>query len=205
MTRSKRKGQMFLIAAIIIASSLIILKLVSRSPVVMEETKILKVTYEASIFSNLINELNKTMDFSFYEGINITRNVFNFGNFSKRKMAEHSLDLKIVFVGSLANSSISFINVTVINLFGANINVTLTLNDSQSNTSMVANYGRWDTNFTITPGNDYILTVSYDSIANNVTIETKSNKDVYVGFFDVFLKSSEAVHRSKYQKSLTLK
>jgi len=201
----RSKGQMFLIGAVIIASSLVILKVVSRSSSVMEEIKTLKVRFEGDIFSNLLAEFNRTMDFSFYEPLNITKNVHDFGNFTKRKMVEHSLDLKFVFVGSLANRTIGYMNVSVVNLFGYNINATLTLNDSQTNTSTVVDYGRWDTNFTITPGSDYILTVTYDSTINNVTIETKSNKDVYVGFFDVSLESSDAIHRSEYQKSITLK
>ena len=199
------KGQMFLIGAVVIASALLILKVATRTPTSINELKNLKGGFEGDMFTNIVAEFNKTMDLSVYEGIGVTSNVYDFGNFTKDNMIEHSLDLKLVFVGLVANRTTGFMNISVVNLYGSSISATLTLNDSQSNTSSVADYGRWDTNFTFTAGKDYILTVTYDSTRNNMTIETKTNKDVYVGYFDISLESPSSIHRTKYQKSMIMK
>jgi hypothetical protein len=62
----------------------------------------------------------------------------------------------------------------------------------------------WNTNFTITQGNNYILVVDYDNNQENITIGTKVNKSVYVGFFDVTLTGSETTYKDKFQKNYTL-
>jgi hypothetical protein len=62
----------------------------------------------------------------------------------------------------------------------------------------------WDTDFTFTQGNDYTLMVTYDSIQENITIGTKVNQGIYVGFFDITLIGSETTYKDKFQKNYTL-
>jgi len=84
----------------------------------------------------------------------------------------------------------------------------LTLNSTliqTSNRDNMADYNRYDTSFSITQGTNYVLTVSYNrTYEENITIETESEKNKYVGFFDVTLIGSETTYKDKFQKSYTL-
>lgn len=198
---------MFLIGAFIIAASLVVLKISMRAPTIEEELKMLDVVMESDIANNLRQELENSAKFSIDVKENITTNVFDFANFTERRASEHSLEFKLFFVGSLANVSNNYLNVSVINMLNEPINVSLNLNDGSAiKTNEMIDSTRWDTNFTFTPGTNYNLTVSYNSIyTENVTIKTKNNKDIYVGFFDTTLQTSEAVYKNKVQDTYKLK
>jgi len=90
------------------------------------------------------------------------------------------------------NVHISYYNATTKDLMYAKI--AFEVKDSSS----------WVTNFSITQGNNYILTTSYDSNQENITVGTKINKSVYVGFFDITLTGSETTYKDKFQKNYTL-
>jgi endo-alpha-1,4-polygalactosaminidase (GH114 family) len=62
----------------------------------------------------------------------------------------------------------------------------------------------WDANFTFTQGNDYVLTIDYDDDQENISIGTKANQSVYVGFFDISITGSETTYKDKFQKNYTL-
>ncbi len=62
----------------------------------------------------------------------------------------------------------------------------------------------WSTNFSVTQGNNYILTAYYDGNEENISINTKINKSVYIGFFDTNLIGSETTYKDKFQKNYTL-
>jgi hypothetical protein len=195
------KGQMFLLAAIIIATSLFIIRISIRTPSIMEERKTLELTFEKNIFDNLQIEFKKAARYSSNEKLNITGNVFDFGNFTREKMFEHGLTSKFLFVGSLANKSNLIINASLVNLLKESINATLSLNDS-ANTNTVVDGQRWDTYFSFTPGSTYVLTISYNNTySENVTIKTKVDKDVFVGFFDLTIESSDTTYRNKFSET----
>lgn len=199
-----RKGQMFLIAAFIIAASIVSLKLLVKVPAIQEETKLLEINLEHDVSSNLIQEIENSARFSINQKTNITGNVFDFANFTERKAYERGLEFKFLFVGSLANHSNSILNVSMVNMLNNPINASLNLNGT-IRTSEIADNGKWDTYFSFTPGSSYVLTVSYNSTYNeSVTIKTKSNNDVYVGFFDISFETSTAVYRSKTQETYAL-
>lgn len=191
------KGQMFLIGAVILVSILFLIRISIRTPTIIEERKVLELTFEEKIFENVENELKKSARYSADDKANITTNVFDFGNFTKDKMNEHGLTFEFLFVGSLANKTTQTINISLVNLLGEPINASLNLNGTTNN-SIVSDSQRWDSFFLYTPGLTYVLTVSYNNTySENVTIKTKANKDVFVGFFDISLKSSDATHKSK--------
>lgn len=199
-----RKGQMFLIAAFIIAASIVGLKLLVKVPTIQEETKLLEITLEHDISNDLIQEIENSARFSINQKTNITRNVFDFANFTERKAYERGLEFKFLFVGSLANHSNSILNVSMINMLNEPINASLNLNGTVQTSEIVDN-GKWDTYFSFTPDSSYVLTVGYNSTySENVTIKTKNNKDVYVGFFDVRFETSTAVYRDKSQETYNL-
>jgi len=63
----------------------------------------------------------------------------------------------------------------------------------------------WDTNFTITQGQNYVLTISYnETYEENVTINTEPGKSKYIAFFDITIKDLETTHKDKFQKAYTL-
>ena len=114
------------------------------------------------------------------------------------------MNLKFIYVGSIANKTTSIVNVSLINMLDMTISVNFTFNDQSDAQSNIVDYTRWDTNFTITPGTNYNLTLTYDSTVENITIKTKGNKDVYTGFIYLLLESEDATHSGKYQKTFNL-
>jgi len=208
-----KKGQMFLIGAVVIVASLVIIKFNMASPAAKKERESLEVRFEHDIFENIANEFNSTLRFSNYEPENITTNVFDFANFTERKMMGHSMDFTFLYVGALCNRTTNKIDISLVNMLGSTIDANVSLDDGQSNaTSNIVNYERWDSNFTITPGTEYKLNLTYNSTAGDattrtiesITVKTKKNKDIYVGFFYVSLESEDATHTGKYQKKINI-
>jgi len=175
---------------------------------VIQKKRGLEGRFEKEFFINTANELVKTIEISYHQSNNITKNVHDFANFTKKKMIERSLDFQFLYVGSITpnSSDTDTMNVSVINLLNESINATLQLNSSTPvNFSEIVNYGRWDMNYSISQGSNYVLTVGYNGThVENVTIDTKVNQSVYVGFFDITLVGSETIHKDKFQKSYTL-
>jgi hypothetical protein len=207
------KGQMFLIAAIVIVASLVAMKANMSSPLAKYEMESLEVALENNIFDNVINELNNTMIFTSNEPQNISENVHDFINFTKSKISSQSMTLKVLYVGIISNSTIDRMNVSVINALDSAIDVNVSI-PSQSNVkSGIVNYERWDSNFTIDAGNNYVLYLAYNSTSGDgstrktetISIDTKKNRDVYDGFFYVLLESVDATHAQKYQKTFKMK
>jgi hypothetical protein len=196
---------MFLIGAFIIAVSIILLKISVKSPGIEGQLNLMEMTMENDIASNLRQELGNSAKFSIDQKENITTNVFDFANFAERRAAEHGLEFEFLFVGSYANVSNNYLNVSVINMLSKPINASLNLNGTIM-TSEISDSSRWDTNFTFTPGSLYVLTIEYNSThVGNVTISTKHNKDIYVAFFDTTLKTLESTYTNKTQETYKLK
>jgi hypothetical protein len=203
------KGQAFLLAAFIIAISLIIIRLSIKSPTIQEQIKTIEVTMQGDTAKNLQQEIKNSVKFSIDYTENISTNVFNFANFTENKSAEHSLDFEFLFVGSLTNVSINYLNVSVINMLNAPISASLRLSNSSSSevqTNEMIDNSKWEANFTLKPGSNYNLTVSYNSTnEQNITIKSKNNKDIYVSFFDITLKTPEYVYRNTTQEKYNIK
>lgn len=190
-----RKGQIFLIAAVVIASSFMILKVASTTPSITEERRRIEVLLENYIFDNIVNELQNSVRYSTAVPQNITMNVHDFMNFTRTKASEHLMTVQMLFISATANATASMLNVSVVNSLGQSADVNLTLG-SYSAASTIADYGRWDTNFTITPGTSYTLTAVYNGTARNMSIRTKKNKDVFNYMFDTSMVGDNSVHKS---------
>jgi len=203
-----RKGQMFLITAVIIITALIVLVTTSNLTSIVQEKRELEGRLEQEYFVNIVNEFVKVIDISYYQPNNITNNIFNFGNFTRKKMIERSLDSQFLYVSAVTPSEndTATMNVTIINLLNKPINATLQLNESTPvNFSDIADYDFWTTNFTITQGNNYILKVGYNgTYEENMTINTLVNQSRYFAFYDITLTSSGTNYKDKFQKSYNL-
>lgn len=203
------KGQMFLIAAIVIVASLVIIKFNTSYPSSSRTEEAVRARFENSIFENVVNELNETLVISQDIPVNITNNIFNFANFTESKMSGQSMTFKLLFVGAVANRTTNALNVSLINMLDSSINATLVLDGQSDFRSGVADYEKWNTSFTITPGTTYTLNVTYNFLASgntteSISVKTKKGKDVYVGFFYVVLEGPDATHVGRYQKSVNL-
>ena len=207
------KGQMFLIAAVVIVTSLVAIKVSMSSPYAKYEMESIEVALENDIFENVVNELNNTMVFTSNEPQSISENVHDFMNFTKSRISGHSMTLKVLYVGIISNKTISRMNVSVINCLESAIDVNVSILGQSNVKSGVINYERWDSNFTITPGDNYVVYLTYNSTANDgstvktesISIDTKNDRDVYDGFLYVLLESTDASHTAKYQKTFKMK
>jgi hypothetical protein len=199
---------MFLILAAIIVVILVLLKISVNLPDILQRERELKARFEEEFFMNVVDELVKVVEISYYQSSNITNNVFDFGNFTRKKMTERLQSFEFLFVGSItpASEGQATMNVTVVNLLNKPINATLQLNGSVPvNNSEMEDSSSWTVSYSITQGETHILTVGYNgTYSENVTIETKVGKSVYVGFFDVTLTGTETTYKDKFQKSYTL-
>ena len=199
------KGQMFLLGGIIILTVLVIAGSSLRMTDITIQRRTLEIRFEDKIFDNIVSEIENALEFSYGDVEGMTISVYDFGNYSWKKMKEHSLDFILLYVGILANTSSSQMNITVVNIFDDGVNVSLELNTSppQTDSESLAMFGSWETVFTFSPGEDYLLTITYNQASESVTIETGSG-DVYVGFFDVRLETEKSLRRRVFQKSYLL-
>jgi len=185
----KNKGQMFLITAAIIIVILVLLRTSINLPGILQREKEVKSRFEKEFFLNIVDELVKVIDISYHQSNNITNNVFDFGNFTRKKMTERLLDFEFLYVGSLADVTSQQINVTLVNLLNRPINATLDLNGTSDNQDNIEDASSWSTNFTFSPGSNYVLTVSYNASASIFTdtftdtnnIESHENLTVAAG------------------------
>jgi hypothetical protein len=197
------KGQMFLIATLIIISSLFLARYSIKFPGISRQKLILEMSYENEYFDNLRQELENSIIFSASEKGNITHNAYNFMNFSIKKSTEKGLSLEIFFVGAYSNYSNSSLKVSSINLLDEKINVSLNLS-GDAKESELDNYEQWDTFYSITPGSTYWLYVIYDNSTRNLTLKTSSTKDVYFFYFDLNLSGEDSVHTKKFDEKIIL-
>lgn len=213
--RTGKKGQMFLIAAVVIIASMVIIKFNMAGPAAKKQQETLEVRFEHDIFENIKTEFDNTLRFSYYTPQAMTENVFDFANFTESKMAGHSMGFTFLYVGVISNSTTNTLNVSLINMLDNSIDANFTLNDSstQSNATVgIVNYEQWDTDYAITVGDTYQLDLTYNSTSGDastsktesVTVKTKKNKDVYVGFFYIVLESEDATHAGNYQKTVNI-
>jgi hypothetical protein len=201
------KGEMFLLAAVIIITAIVIAASSFRPTSISVEKTSLMTQLEKENLENLANEMQNTIEFSYNIPDNMTLNAFAFGNFTRRKMSEKALSTKIFFAGIVTNVSTNEMNVTTINLMGEKINVTLQLNTSTPQSASVtdlADYGKWSTKFTSVANNtDYSLNITYSLNSKNVTILV-GTKDLYTAYFDLRLESDKSLLRKVFEKSYSL-
>ena len=203
------KGQVFLLTSGIVIAVLVALKSFAVVQQISSEREILDISLEDLIFRNIENEVKEVIPVSSDYPGNITGNSIDFLNFSRTVVTGRSLDLTALFVGVLANQTNQTMNITIFQfLRESNLNVTIRLNTSteQTNSTLLNDSGVWINNFTFTRGEGYNLTLILPdkSYQENITVETKTNKDTYTGFFDFRLISGRAEHFSKFQRGIKI-
>ncbi|MBI2547595.1 MAG: hypothetical protein HYW23_04090 [Candidatus Aenigmarchaeota archaeon] len=203
------KAQVLLLTAVIIIGALVALKAYSIISQISTERDILDVSLEDSVFANTNNEIKEIIQTSITNPQTILDHSIDFLNFTRTGSNRHSLDFSALYVGVLANSTNQTMNITIFNfLEKTNLNVTIKLNTSvvQTNSTLLNDSGIWINNFTFTNGQTYNLTVTLptENYEENITVQTRNNKDTYTGFFDIRLISLRAVHVNKFQQNVKI-
>jgi hypothetical protein len=218
----RNKGQMFIIAAIIMIVILIILKTGVNIPDIMQRNRELEGNFEHDFFVNTVNELKKTIDISYHQPSNITNNVFNFGNFTRKKMTERLQNFDFFYADVIipASQGSETMNVTVVNLLNKNTSITLNLNGiikrptpSIITTSVDTNYIVGDYSSIAIDSKDYVHISYYKDTSMdlrycNNTLGTWTCTDVDTagnfGFFSsIAIDSKDYVHISHAKRTLS--
>ena len=172
----KNKGQIFLILSVIIIVVFLLLRGSVNLPDIIQRQKDTGSRFEKRFFSNTIDEFQKAIEISSkYD--NVSTNIFDFANFT-------------------------------INLMNKSINLTLTLNSTPSQSLNMDNFldrTMRENTFTIAQGNDYTVTISYNSTYNeNMTFITRNGFKYYNAFFDITLRSRDTSYKDKFQRTYRL-
>jgi len=195
---------MFLIASIIIVIILIGLKITANLPDIAEKQKKLNSEYETEFFLNVIDEIDESAKISVHQ-TNISTNIYDFANFTKDKMDERMLTFNMLFVGISADQSMTRLNVTLLNFLNSQIDAVLTLNGTSDSQNNIKNQGIWETNFSYTPGNLYVIHISYGSNTYNESMVLDTpNRDKYYAFYDIELTGTDTTYKDKFDKSYNL-
>jgi len=197
MARMSNKGQMFLIASVIIVSILVVIKLNISTANASRQLATLKTRMENYLFDNFKEEFNNTMSYSSGYPGNITKNVFVFGNFTEDAMEDHSITFKMFYMGTIANHTTSKLVFTVINMMDDSIDVTVDMNGQQKSKNGLVDYGNWTDELNIDPGTNYMMTLNYGGKSEQIEIKTKKKKDVFTGYPYLVFETEDATHTSE--------
>jgi hypothetical protein len=164
----------------VIITGLLILRFSVGTPSIERELKTISSKIEGKIFDNIVEELKKSEEFSYYEQDKIVSNVFNFANFTRRKMNERGLDFEFLYVGTLANYSNNQMNVTLVNFLNKVIDATLSI-VSWWNYSWLY---RKQINITSTSGNltDYQVPINITFISGKMNADFSDLRFTYYNF-----------------------
>lgn len=214
-----KKGQMFVILAIIVATVLVLIKNGIDVAEIIENRRALENGLLKLEFENFRGELANSASINLNSSENISSDVIRFADFSKTVFSGKDEELQGIFVGSLYNDistdTDERINVTVYNFFSFPID-TLNLNFSsnplsnrtfngiESGKSVTTNF-----TFNINSNKNFSLHVYYKNNAEsgrteNVTILAELNKTKFIGFFDIRLESSRLEQRDRFSQTINI-
>ncbi len=196
------KGQMFLITSVVIVSMLVILKVNIASGGAERQLITMQTRMENYMFDNFKAEFNNTIDYSSHAPENITKNVFDFGNFTESKMEDHSIGFKMFYLGMVANETTNKLGFTAINMMDKTINVVLSLDGQQKSVNNLPDYGNWTDVYDIDPGTDYTMIITYDTYSYQFELRTEQHNDVYIGYSHLTFETEDASHVSKTHRTL---
>ena len=211
------KGQIFLIASVIVIITLVLIKNSIDITSVLENKRSLESSLERLEFENAKRELIRTVDYSANFSTNISTGVEIFLKFSQNVFSQRTNDFQAIAVSTyyprVVSGSMVTINFTVLNLLERNLDfLNLTFSSTNVSTTFrdVAQAAIVTTNSTFTTSNtvNYTLTVFYNTTQGNITenilIPVEIGKSKFVGFFDLILKSSRLTQRDKFTETIDL-
>jgi hypothetical protein len=210
-----RKGQMFIIMAIIVVTVLVLLKTqMNLSDILMN-----KVTLESDMsqlkLGNIVNEEKNNLQVNYLRNMSMMDYVVNFTNFARSVSSASAEALNGLVIGSyIANTSASAstnINVTVYNFLSlpAGVNITFTYDNSVANFSL-SDSSSMSQNFSFSTASstEYFLHVIYATSAEartaNITLPVTIGGSKFIGFYDLRLTTNTGTYTSKFVQNVTL-
>lgn len=210
-----KKGQIFLIIAIITIMFLIMLRISFDLTKIVERKRYFELGLEREQFENIRSETLKSISIAYHEKENITNNIENFLRFSRDSLIRETIDFNNFVVGSIypnvtANTNIT-LNVSVLNFLGAEIqNLDLTFNSSTKSFTSIADGTSTETYFIFNSSSNvnYTLTAyyltSYENKTENISIPVEIGKSKFIGFFDLRLISDRLEQKDKFTQTYSL-
>lgn len=209
------KGQMFLILAAIILSSLVAVIYAVNTGQFLYTKKQLEAEYEKTFYLTLKKELVKSVEINSQQS-NVTDSLKNFTSFTRDRLYGKGLQLKLfssqsIFRNVTANMNTTM-NVSILNMLGETIS-DLYLIFSYDNSSYMVNSlvdnSTYYTNFTFNTSSDrnYTLNISYTATTSrvyNVTIPVVVGEGKIVSLFDFQLESAVASYREEFVENYRL-
>lgn len=203
----KKKGQIFLITSVIFIAIIIILKISFNPNEIEVKRSEAEYNFRIKYFSNINKEILKSVEISYNQPTNITKNLFSFANFTRNKMNEKGFDYEIILITSVSPKFENILNVTVINLLNRTIDVNLTLNSTPQQSTIInglVDYGISQITFNINQDQVYKLNAKYMDHENGIIIVTKNGKSIYTLFTDTKISDGEIEYKDKSQNSYNL-
>lgn len=208
------KGQMFIIAGLIVIVAMVGLKSVLTLQPILENQRYLVAGLDSLEFSNIRSEMTRVLQISFNSSSTMTDNLNNFNSFLSGALSSKSVEfnslLVEVFYPTLTANTDTIVNVTVYNSLKSNMQfLNLTFNGT-SNTTALTDGNIWQTSFTINTAfsNNQTLTVFYNTSSTSqteaITIPLTLGTSQYVAFFDIRYISNRGQQSDKFSTIIQL-
>lgn len=209
------KGQMFLILAAIIFSSLVAVVLAVNTNQFSYTKKQLETEYEKAFYLALKKELAKTIEINSQQ-TNVTDSLKNFASFTRDRLYSKSLQFKLfssqsIFRNVTVNANTTM-NVSILNTLGETISslyLIFSYDNSSQTVSSLADNSTYYANFTFNTASDinYTLNISYTATTSrvyNMTIPVVVGEGKIVSLFDFQLEAAIASYREEFVENYRL-
>ncbi|MFH8107806.1 MAG: hypothetical protein QXJ25_02165 [Candidatus Aenigmatarchaeota archaeon] len=202
IVKLRKKGQMFLITAVILMVTLVILAASIKVSQPALDRAYIESSLESKIFKNIKEEIAKIPIYSFYDELN--ENVLDFLTFVRNYVKPKGFRINVIYLASYHNNT-NFVNISFINFWNEALNVTLKINTTPEQTKnfIIEDSTVYDTKFDITPGENYTLEILFNGYEEKIIIQTNTMKSSYTYFFDIRMFSSLGTRIEKYVNTIS--
>jgi hypothetical protein len=209
------KGQIYLILAVIIIITLVLLKTNLNLSKVIENKRYLESRLDRLEFQNVRREMIKTIQLNYNQTQNITNNLINFMKFAKSSFSARTIELSGVLVlaqfPTVAAGVNTELNVTVFNSLGLPMQqLNISFDGSSTNRTDIADMQTISTSFTFSTSSsiNYTLSIYYQTAEENVTasvtVPVEIGKSKFIGYFDLRLETANLKQKDRFTETVTL-
>lgn len=208
------KGQMFIIAALIMVVVIIGLKANLSFQKILENQRYLVAGFDSLEFSNIRTEMVKVLQMSYNSPTNMTDNLNNFNSFVHDVLASKSVEFNSLLVESfypnLTANTNTTLNITVNNLLGTDMKLLNLTFGGTTQTFSLTNQRILTTSFVINTAVsvNQTLTIVYSTYSTTqtetLTIPLTIGSSKHVTFFDIRYITSRGQQSDKFTNTLTL-
>jgi hypothetical protein len=208
------KGQMFIIAALVVIITMIGLKNSLSLASILENQRHLAAGLDNLEFSNIRNEMTKVLQISFNSSANMTNNLNNFNSFVRDVLTTKNVEFDSLLVetyySNLTANANTTVNVTVYNSLGTAMQFLNISFNGTSQTFSLANQNTLYTGFIINTSvtTNQTLTFFYNTSSTSqtetVNIPLTLGRSKYITFFDIRYVSNQGQQSDKFVNTITL-